>query len=305
MPRPRGTPTPQPDAGSDSLPIGGALRALGVVGPPLTIATALLFYFGWALSAEQARAMGVDESIFAMSTRDYVLRSLSALFVPLIVGAGVLLVWVVVHGLLLDLIQDPQRRGAVRRFGQVLAWSAWWVVSGFGLITMGLIPRWGELALPLSLAIGFLLTEYGLRLRDLADGAAGVAPLRRPGWVGSLRGVLVGVLVTAALFWEVANFAEVVGRGKAERVVASANDYPLVVVYSQRDLRIEAPGVSAQTLPGVESDYRFRYSGLHLLQRTGEKFFLVPGDWAPTASPLIVLRDEESIRFEFTGSAGG
>lgn len=292
------TKEPEPD----SAPISGALRALAVVGPPITIATALLFYFGWALSAEQSRAMGVDESIFAMSTRDYVLRSLSALFLPLIVGPALLLFWVVLHGLLLDQMRDPRRRSMVRRGGQVLAWSAWVAVPGAGLLLAWIVPAWGELVVPLSLAVGFLLTEYGVRLRGLAGEAAGRADWGRPPWVGNLRGVLVGVLVTAALFWEVANFAEVVGRGKAELVLASSSSYPNVVVYSRHDLQLQAPGIQVETLAGRESDFRYRYSGLHLLQRTGGRFFLVPQDWAPAESPLIVLRDEESIRLEFTGS---
>lgn len=289
----------------DSVPLSGALRALAVVGPPITIATALLFYFGWALTAEQSRAMGVDESIFAMSTRDYVLRSLSALFVPLMVGSAVLLLWVVLHGLMLDLVASPRRRGSVRRGAQLLAWSAWAFVPCAGLLLALAVPRWRELIVPLSLAIGFLLAEYGVRLRGMADEAAGRHGIGRPAWVRNFRGLLVGVLVTAALFWEVANFAEVVGRGKAERVLASSNSYSLVVVYSQNDLKLDVPGVAVETLSGEASDFRFRYSGLHLLQRTGGRYFLVPQDWSPTLSPLIVLRDEGSIRLEFTGSSSG
>ncbi|WP_374454323.1 hypothetical protein [Nocardioides sp.] len=291
------------DTDPDGVPISGALRALAVVGPPVTVATALLFYFGWALSAEQSRAMGVDESIFAMSTRDYVLRSLSALFVPLIVGSAVLLLWVVLHGLLLGQLDDETRRRGVRRAGNVLAWTAWWAVPCIGLVLGLLGPRWRELVIPLSLAVGFLLTEYGVRVRAVADDADGQEHDARPPWVGNLRGVLVGVLVTAALFWEVANFAEVVGRGKAELVLASSNSYPLVAIYSQRDLQIDVPGVTTEVLPGEDAGFRFRYTGLHLLQRTGGRYFLVPEDWSPSSAPLVVLRDEESIRLEFTGSS--
>lgn len=294
---------PQPSViEPDSVPISGALRALAVVGPPVTIATALLFYFGWALSAEQSRAMGVDESIFAMSTRDYVLRSLSALFVPLIVGSAVLLLWVVLHGLLLSQLDDPVRRRDVRRAGNALAWVAWWAVPGIGLLLALLGPRWRELVIPLSLAIGFLLTEYGVRVRGLADSADGREGDARPPWMANLRGVLVGVLVTAALFWEVANFAEVVGRGKAELVLASSDSYPVVAIYSQRDLQLDVQGVTVEMLAAEESGFRFRYTGLHLLQRTGGRYFLVPEDWSPTSAPLVVLRDDDSIRLEFTGS---
>lgn len=303
----RNRPTPSGSAGGAApetdVQISGALRALAVVGPPITVATALLFYFGWALTAEQSRAMGVDESIFAMSTRDYVLRSLSALFVPLIVGAAALLLWVVLHGWLLDQLHRPGRVGGVRRTAQVLAWGAWAAVPAAGLLLALVAPGWRPLVVPLSLAAGFLLTEYGLRLRELADAADDRDLPVRPRWMPQLRGVLVGVLVTAALFWAVANFAEVVGRGKAERVLESSNSYPYVTVYSQHDLKLVAPSVVAETMPGEGSDFRYRYTGLHLLQRTGGRYFLVPQDWSPATSPLIVLRDEASLRVEFTGAA--
>lgn len=298
--RPAGGGEPQEP---DAVQISGALRALAVVGPPITVATALLFYFGWALTAEQSRAMGVDESIFAMSTRDYVLRSLSALFVPLIAGSALLLLWVVVHGWLLDLLGRPGRADDVRRGARGLAWAAWAVTPAVGLLLTFVVPDWRPLVVPLSLAVGFLLTEYGLRLRGLADEAEGREQPPRPRWLPQLRGVLVGVLVTAALFWEVANFAEVVGRGKAERVLDSSNSYPYVTVYSQHDLQLSSPSVSAETMPGKGSDFRYRYTGLHLLQRTGDRYFLVPHDWSPETTPLIVLRDEASIRVEFTGAA--
>ena len=37
-----------------------AVDMLAVIGPPLTISTALLVYFGWARTDAQAKAMGLD-----------------------------------------------------------------------------------------------------------------------------------------------------------------------------------------------------------------------------------------------------
>ncbi len=277
--------------------MSNALRALAIVGPPVTIATALLFYFGWAVTAAQSRAMGVDESIFAMSTRDYVVRSLPALFLPLIVGSGVLLSWVVLHGKLVDLSDRSHGGESVFRFGRILAWTAWWVLPVVGAVVARVQPAWGELVMPLSLALGFLLAEYGVRLMALGTTDH---QRHRPPWVSSFRSVLIGVLVTAALFWEVANFAGVVGRGKAELVAGSTNQYPSVTIYSQVDLRLRY--ATSPVPEGGPGDYRYVYSGLHLLQRTGGRFFLVPTNWTPGREPMIVLRDEDSVRLEFTGS---
>ena len=60
------------------------------------------------------------------------------------------------------------------------------------------------------------------------------------------------------------------------------NRFPSVVVYSARDLKLAVPGVSAQQVGDEEAAYRYRYSGLHLLQHTGGRFFLVPRNWTPS-----------------------
>ena len=60
------------------------MKFITSIGSPIALATALLFYFGWVRSEEQARAFGADASVFAMSTQDYVLRSVNVLFFPLI-----------------------------------------------------------------------------------------------------------------------------------------------------------------------------------------------------------------------------
>src|SRR5687767_11995280 len=60
------------------------MKFITSIGSPIALATALLFYFGWIRSEEQARAFGADASVFAMSTQDYVLRSVNVLFFPLI-----------------------------------------------------------------------------------------------------------------------------------------------------------------------------------------------------------------------------
>src|SRR4051794_8995316 len=69
-------PEPSPDPAPQRTSIQSLLSAVGTFGPPVTIVTALLVYFGWARSQRQAQAMGLDVSQFGYSTQDYVLRSI-------------------------------------------------------------------------------------------------------------------------------------------------------------------------------------------------------------------------------------
>src|SRR6476661_5882416 len=286
------------DEDGDDLRIGGALRALAVVGPPITIATGLLFYFGWAVTAEQSRARWLDDGIFRMSTRDYVIRSLPALYVPLLVCAGALLLWLILHGRLLSLMGEPRARTAIGRAGRVLAWTAWIVVPVVGFAVAALAPEWGDLSISLSVAVGILLSEYGASLVDRVAAESGRAVVRPP-WVGRLRTVLVGTLVTAALFWTVAEFAQVVGRGKAEAVVRTIDTFSGATVYARTDLHLEA--AEATSWAGAQGDYLFRYTGLRLLMYSGDRYFLVPDGWRPGSGPLVVLADTDDVRVELTG----
>src|SRR5690606_32792219 len=74
-------------SGSGESPLRSALSVVTTLGPPLTIVTALMIYFGWARSDAQAQFMGVDVRLFGFSTQDYVLQSISTLYLPLLVMA--------------------------------------------------------------------------------------------------------------------------------------------------------------------------------------------------------------------------
>ena len=296
-PAPGRPPQAAPEPRDEPLAIGPALRALAVVGPPVTIATSLLFYFGWATTAAQSRAMGLDESIFAMRTQDYVLRSLDALYLPIIALSLATLAWVVLHGHVLRSLDgwDGGRLPWVVR----LARQAWWC---WLLVAVALYAGWAPgrlLVAPLAVAVTLLLVEYRWRLPTgrPADDEQG-----SPRWTASLRAVLVGVVVTVLLFWEVAEFAEVVGRGRAGAMVAAIPGLTNVSVLSERDLQLAADGVQTVRIGDEGSAYRYRYDGLRLLQFTGDTWFLVPSGWQPGQAPLVALPEQESVRLEFHGA---
>lgn len=295
-------PSAPTDTSTPTVTLGGILRGVALVGPPVTVATALLFYFGWATTNAQAAAMGLDVSIFGMGTTDYVLRSLDALFVPLLVASAALLAWSSFHARVVHAVDavDPAGPPAVRPpLPARVALHLWWVWS---LLALALAVWWRpgrDLVVPLGLAVLVLLVHHRAvvhrRLRTSGGQRHGPVHVLPSG-----RTTLVGVLVTVLLFWEVAEYAEVVGRGRAAAVAASVDLRSAVVVFSERDLQL-APPVRTEQVGGETSRYRYRYEGLRLLQRTGDTWFLVPDGWRPGAQPLVALHDDESLRLEFRG----
>ena len=72
------------------------LKTLASVIAPLSIITALMFYFGLLHAYHFFRQFGIDYTVFDLSTQDYVVRSADGLFIPL---AVVCLLVLVVAGL--------------------------------------------------------------------------------------------------------------------------------------------------------------------------------------------------------------
>jgi hypothetical protein len=264
------------------------MRFITSIGSPIALATSLLFYFGWVRSEEQARAFGADASVFAMSTQDYVLRSVNVLFFPLIVMLLVALLLLRVDRVLRA---GPAGRRWLVPLARTLQWS-WAIFLPLGFVVYAVAGRFGDVTLPLWVALSIVAPAYGTVLRRLAAGE------RR-----QLSGVAVGLLValvTVLLFWQTERLASLGGEALAQDIKDNLGDrLTRVELFSVTDLHIEGPGVTASTLGGKEGEYSYRYSGLYLLQRSGDKYFLLTDGWNQDKGRLVVLPDNSGIRVEF------
>ncbi|MEV5966894.1 hypothetical protein AB0L70_34310 [Kribbella sp. NPDC051952] len=265
------------------------------------MATALLVYFGWARSNEQARQLGLEESVLGMSTRDYVLRSIDTLFVPLLVVGCAGVVWLLVHERISAAVDH--RRG-LPGWSKRFRWLriSWLVVPAVGLVAGMVWPAWMELIVPLCMTVGILVSSYASvmyrRIKSLTKPDSDDGCLAR--WHWPLMKLLVGALVALTIFWGLSTFAGVVGRGLADQIVAGLDQRTGVVVYSKQDIQLAGPGVTKYQITESSSAYGFRYDGLRLLQRTGDKFYLLPVGWRSDADGVIALPDDGSVRVEFS-----
>ncbi len=298
-------PTPDAHAGTpDEAPApwtaSSILSAVTKFGPPITIVTALMLYFGWARADAQSKAMGIDVSMFGYTTQDYVLRSLSTLYLPLLALAGLGLAWLSLHRRVAALAAEPGSRHQVRRAarGAIVAGV---VVALLALLSGWLQPNRWMLAVPLTLAAGVAVAAYGSHVvgltTDQVDG-------RRPAGTGerTLRAVLVTGVLSLAMFWELSSYAGVVGRGYAERLAQTINSLPRVTVTSPDPLGVQAPGVSEQavTLPVADGKgtVRYRTTGLRLLVSSGGRVFLLNDGWRPGTGVVVVLPDDPQLHWQ-------
>jgi hypothetical protein len=290
-----------PPAGAGESPLRSAVSVLTTLGPPLTIATALMFYFGWARSNTQARFMGLDVSLFGFSTQDYVLQSISTLYIPLLATAALALVWLALHQRIEHALGRPSTWPVLRTAGRAALGFGLLVAAG-AVLTATLNRNWAPLVIPIVLAAGTAIAAYGGWLA----GAAGHphAPSTVAPWQRALHVLLIGSVITLALFWEVSKYAGVVGRGYALEIARTVPALPRATVFSATPLGIEAPGVREERLTiGPDADkstLRYRTSGLRLLVRSGGRMFLVHDGWTPQQGTVIVLLDNEQVRWQFS-----
>lgn len=270
-----------------------AVDLLTAIGPPLTIATALLVYFGWARTDAQSKTMGLDVSLFGYTVQDFVLRSIPSLFIPLVWLLIVAVLWLTLDRILA--MQLAAGRGtAVRRLAAALLFAG--VVGAGGMwLAVILQPERTLLYVPYIMAGGVLLAAWGLSLwrRSRADTERKVAAVPR----GTER-TLILCLVTLLLFWGTSDFAQALGRGLAVSYEEQSMLLPTAVVYSTERLAISAPNVREEAI-GTAERSSYRYSGLRLLVVSGGRIFLLNEGWTIRSGKVVVLRDEPGLRVEY------
>jgi hypothetical protein len=270
-----------------------AVDMLAVIGPPLTMATALLVYFGWARTDAQAKAMGLDVSLFGYTVQDFVLRSIPSLFIPLVWLLIMAALWLAVDRFLAGQLAGG-RTAVVRRLAAVILVAGVACSAAMWLVVI-LQPERTVLFVPYIMAGGVLLAAWGLSLwRRSRDGAGRSIPALSRG----SEKTLIFCLVTLLLFWGTSDYAQALGRGLAVSYEERSMLLPTAVVYSKDRLGITAPNVREQT-NGPEEHPVYQYTGLRLLVVSGGRIFLLNEGWTLRSGKVVVLRDDPGMRVEY------
>jgi hypothetical protein len=264
------------------------LTVVSSIGPPISLATALLLYFGWARTDAQAEAMGIDVSVFSYSAQDYVLRSVNSLFSPLLVILALALAWHASDGWL-----RGRATGAPETIARVAAGVA--AVGVVGMVAGAAValaaPPLAALAGPFLLAVSVLLSVWSLRLRAFARGTP--APGR------AVANTLVFCIVALLLFWGTASFAQALGNRIAADYETTVFTLPRATIVSGSRLGIDAPTVT-ETVVGPADSPAYRYSGLRLLVLSEGRYFLLNDGWTRADGTIVVVRDGSSLWVQFS-----
>ncbi|MFJ1767539.1 hypothetical protein ACIOD2_44935 [Amycolatopsis sp. NPDC088138] len=256
--------------------------------PPLTLLSAVLFYFGYVSARARFEYFGVDVDTIGLGTQEYIMRSPQPLLTPLLVFAAAGAGSVAVHAV----VRKRIRTTAMRRLGRVAQGI------GLGTLTAGLVLLFGYaflggwrlygLVTPLLIAAGTTLFRYGSAIRRL---------LRPPVHRGA---VVLGYLVIAvSVFWMTATVAQWSGRGAAMSDAARLDKLPSVILDTKESLFLRSPGLEETKLPPSEGQtFHYRYRHLRLLIHGKDRMFLVPDRWSASDSTIIVPLDG-SVRVQF------
>jgi len=269
---------------------------------PTTLATGLLFYFGFARTRAQGAYFGIDTSVLGFSSQDYLLRSVDTTFWPvsmillLSLGAGL------VHSAANRWIETSRAPGRALRLGMALA-AAGLVSFGFGLLNIlwrPVVSADRVFLVPMTLVLGVAATSYGAYLATRARWAMSASPSAPTHhWPSRFHVGVLATLVILGLFWTVGDYADGVGRQRARALARNLSALPSVVVYSRTPLFLDGPGIEEKAL-GRGRERLYRYSGLRLLIHAQDKYFLLPDGWTPQTGEAIVLPDAEAVRFDFS-----
>ena len=110
---------------------------------------------------------------------------------------------------------------------------------------------------------------------------------------------MIFILIGLSLFAAATDYAAAVGRARAQDLAATLGQEPDVMIYSQKDLSLSAPGIRRIRCRDPQAAYQFRYDGLKLVLQSGDLYLFLPENWTPAGGTAILLQQSDSVRLEF------
>ncbi len=270
---------------------GQALQGVSAIIAPATLLTGIAFYFGWQRVRSFDEYFGLNPGAVGYSTRDYVLNSLDALFLPVVVVLIALIAFALGHAYVTDAQRTGRRSPAtLHRLSEVaLVLGAMLLLVG-GLAAFTVFPfHTPYLIATLFPAAGVLLIAHAVDQRERLRGDPPLPTAAR---------VFVALFVAVCLFWAAGLYAETVGRNQAAALARNLDVLPAVTLSSRSDLGLNSFGNNAVTESVGAKTHT--YSGLRLLAVDNGTMWLLPQGWKPAAGRLFAVPEADATGLAFT-----
>jgi hypothetical protein len=295
--------------GEQAAPQLAINKWVGVVGlfvAPTTIVTSVCYFFGYIWTRKYLSYFGIDSNAIGYTSSDYVLKSVSVLYAPilvLIVGSAAAW-WGVAH--IRSLAEQERGTRPIR----VAGWTA--IVVGaaltmrgvVGVIGPGLELVHGTLLTPLALCTGPVALIVGFWLKSLSRSRTQPAQFTNARLVSV---VAAGSVIVMAMFWLTNIFATAYGESEAKSTAAQlwSKETGVTLYTGDRlgappNLVVEAPlsrsDSSEAAQPAGASSDTFRYLCLRALVVRGDRWVLVPARWTPEYGYAVIVDANASNR---------
>ncbi|OYP20167.1 hypothetical protein CFC35_16555 [Streptomyces sp. FBKL.4005] len=286
-------------------PLSTFAEKAAYIAAPGTVALGLLYYFGSVYIREYYSALGVVPEDLGMSVQNVMASSTQAVFLPLcLLLAGGLVVFLLV-GLLGRALARP-RLAEHRRTAIILL-----LAVGMAMVFVDFPALFSDLAIPfpaglpkvflpaLLVAVGATLGLCAVHLRLNQSTDLGGAPRSAENdrvWL-AVGALLIGML-TISLFFDMAQYAAVIGRSNATHDARRGfRGKPTVVVHSRVLLTHNARDVEFKDHGSGSGPYRYEYRGFQLLAKAPARFYLV-SHTARYRDAVVVLPDDGTAWLE-------
>jgi hypothetical protein len=293
-------------AASPQLAINRWVGFVGLFIAPTTIITSVCYFFGYIWTRKYLSYFGIDSNAIGYTNGDYVLKSVSVLYAPILIlllGSAAAL-WVIAY------IRRLAKQDRGTRHIRVAGWTT--VVIGAALTLRGVVgvirPQLelmhGVLLTPLTLCIGPIALVIGCWLLSALRTSTQPEPFTNARVVSL---VAAGAVVVMALFWLTNIFATAYGESEAKSTAAELwSKETGVTLFTGERLGAPSNLVVESVLPQSNSpdatspagapSGTFRYTCLRALVVRGDRWVLVPARWTPEYGYAVIVDANASNR---------
>jgi hypothetical protein len=275
---------------SAPLRYGQMIQGLSAVIAPATLLTGIAFYFGWQRVRAFDNYFGLNPGAVGYSTRDYVLNSLDALFLPVMVVLLTLIALALAHAYIGRVQRGGGRPDRLRRLSELGLWV------GTVLLLVGGVGAFGAFPFHTPYLIATLFPAAGVLL--LAHSVDLHARLRHDPPISPAGRVFVALFVAVCLFWAAGFYAGTVGRNQAASLARHLDELPGVTMSGASDL---APATGGDASGGsVRGGKAPTARGFRLLAVENGTLFLLPDGWKAKRGQLFTVAEADAKGLAFT-----